>query len=84
MPAASVARLGAEYRRMAGKPFGGSSLAGADIERDGTLLAFNADGGRPVDVSVYPRGSHVLAGTHGIHGFKTTVSWEANRRVLWH
>ena len=58
------------------------------------LLRSLIDAGRPVDVSVYPKGSHVLAGTDGIHGFKTTVSyflehlqpegWEANRRALWH
>ncbi len=57
------------------------------------LLRSLIDAGRPVDVSVYPQGSHVLAGTDAIHGFKTTISyflehlqpegWEANRRALW-
>ncbi len=57
------------------------------------LLRALIDAGRPVDVSVYPQGSHVLAGTDAIHGFKATIGyflehlqpedWEANRRALW-
>ena len=51
------------------------------------------DAGRPFDVAVYPKGSHVLAGADAIHGMKTTVSyflehlrpegWEASRAALW-
>ena len=46
LPPASLARLSAEYRRVAGKPFRGDLLANTDLERDGKLIAFNADGGR--------------------------------------
>ena len=57
------------------------------------LLRVLIDAGRPVDASVYPKGSHVLAGSDAIHGLKTTVSyflehlrpegWEGNLRALW-
>lgn len=57
------------------------------------LLRVLIDAGRPVDVSVYPQGSHVLGGTDALHGIKTTIGyflehlkpegWEANLRALW-
>jgi dipeptidyl-peptidase-4 len=57
------------------------------------LLRKLIEAGRPVDVAVYPYGSHVLAGVDAIHGLKTTVSyflehlrpegWEATRAALW-
>lgn len=57
------------------------------------LLRVLIDAGRPVDASVYPQGSHVLAGTDALHGIKSTIgyflehlrpdNWEANLRALW-
>ncbi|MEO8452548.1 MAG: DPP IV N-terminal domain-containing protein [Gemmatimonadota bacterium] len=51
------------------------------------------DAGRPVDVTVYPEGHHVLDGPDAMHSIKTTISymlehlrpegWEASRDALW-
>jgi len=58
-----------------------------------SLLRRLIDAGRPVDVALYPLGSHVLTGADAVHGLKTTVSyflehlkpdgWEETRSALW-